>query len=113
MALVAMLIIALSVFGSLQISKSITRKRAAEEVNKGEAFARNHDWQTAIKCYTEAIRLDPVGMADAHLRLAALYNARNLKEKAAVEYQEFLKQRPDYPEKKQLEAYILANKKRQ
>jgi len=56
-------------------------------------------------------KLDPVGMADAHLLLAALYNARDLKDKAAAEYSEFLKQRPDYAERKKLKAYIAANKK--
>jgi len=50
-------------------------------------------------------------MADAHLLLGALYNATGLKEKAAVEYREFLKQRPNYPEKKKLEAFISTNKK--
>jgi Tfp pilus assembly protein PilF len=52
-----------------------------------------------------------MGMADAHLRLAALYNAVGMKDKAAAEYEEFLKKRPDDPEKQQLQAYITANKK--
>src|SRR5215470_11083054 len=78
----------------------------------GEAYLQIKLGSKAVPYLNEAIRLDPSGMADAHLRLAALYHARNLKDKAALEYEEFLKQRPDYPEKKQLEAYILANKKR-
>lgn len=60
----------------------------------------------------EAINLDPVGMADAHLRLGALYNAVGMKDKAAAEYEEFLKKRPDDPEKEKLRAYIVANKKK-
>jgi len=40
----------------------------------------------------EAIKLDPAGMAEAHLRLAALYNARDMKDKAAAEYEAFLNQ---------------------
>jgi tetratricopeptide (TPR) repeat protein len=77
----------------------------------GEAYLQVKLGSKAVPYLNEAIRLDPVGMADAHLRLAALYNARDLREKAANEYAEFLKQRPNYPEKKQLEAYISANKK--
>jgi tetratricopeptide (TPR) repeat protein len=77
----------------------------------GEAYLQVKLGSKAVPYLNEAIKLDPVGMADAHLRLAALYNARDLKDKAAAEYSEFLKQRPDYPEKKELEAYIAANKK--
>jgi len=51
-------------------------------------------------------------MADAHLLLAALYNASGLRDKAAAEYSAFLKQRPDYSDRKKLEAYISANKVR-
>jgi hypothetical protein len=50
-------------------------------------------------------------MASAHLRLAALYNAAGIKERAADEYQEFLKKKPDYPDKKKLEQYIAQHKK--
>jgi tetratricopeptide (TPR) repeat protein len=77
----------------------------------GEAYLQVKLGSKAVPYLNEAIKLDPVGMADAHLRLAALYNARDLKDKAAAEYSEFLKQRPDYPEKKKLQAYITANKK--
>jgi len=77
----------------------------------GEAYLQVKLGSKAVPYLNEAIKLDPVGMADAHLRLAALYNARGLKDKAAAEYSEFLKQRPDYPEKKKLEVYITANKK--
>ncbi len=59
----------------------------------------------------EAIRLDPVGKAEAHLRLAALYNAARMRDKAAAEYEQFLAKKPDYPEKKALEQYIRENKK--
>jgi len=77
----------------------------------GEAYLQVKLGSRAVPYLNEAIRLDPVGMADAHLRLAALYNARNLKDRAADEYVEFLKQRPDDPEKKKLEAFIAAHKK--
>ena len=78
----------------------------------GEAYLQVRLGSKAVPYLNEAIRLDPTGMADAHLRLAALYDARELKDKAAVEYSEFLKHRPDYPEKKKLKGYIAANKKR-
>jgi tetratricopeptide (TPR) repeat protein len=78
----------------------------------GEAYLQVKLGSKAVPYLNEAIKLDPGGMADAHLRLAALYNARDLKDKAAAEYEAFLKERPDYPDKKQLKAYIAANKKR-
>ena len=59
----------------------------------------------------QAISLDPTGMADAHLRLAALYNGAGMKEKAVAEYEQFLKKKPDYPHKAKLEKYIADNKK--
>jgi hypothetical protein len=51
-------------------------------------------------------------MADAHLLLAALYDATGLKDKAALEYSAYLKQRPNYSDRKKLEAYISATKVR-
>jgi tetratricopeptide (TPR) repeat protein len=77
----------------------------------GEAYLQIKLGSKAVHYLNEAIKLDPVGMADAHLRLAALYNARDLKDKAAAEYAEFLKKRPDYPDRKKLKGYIAANKK--
>ena len=64
----------------------------------------------AVGFLNEAIKLDPLGMADAHLRLATLYNAAGMKDKAAAEYEAFLKKRPDYPDRKKLEQYIAENK---
>ena len=51
------------------------------------------------------------GRPDAHLRLGWLYNAAGMKDKAAVEYEEYLKKNPDYPEKNKLKEYIATNKK--
>jgi tetratricopeptide (TPR) repeat protein len=76
----------------------------------GEAYLQVKLGSKAVPYLNEAIRLDPAGMAEAHLRLAALYNARGMKDKAAAEYSAFLKQRPDYPERKKLEAYIESAK---
>ncbi len=43
--------------------------------------------------------------------VSALYNAAGMKDKAAIEYEDYLKKKPDYPDKKRLEQYISANKK--
>lgn len=74
----------------------------------GEAYLQVRKGSKAIPYLDEAARL---GRTEAHLRLAWLYNAAGLREKAAVEYQEFLKKNPDYAERKKLEKYISANKK--
>ena len=77
----------------------------------GEAYLQIKKGSKAVGYLYEALKLDPVGKADAHLRLATLYNAVGLKDKAAAEYEQFLKKVPGYPDKKKLEAYIAANKK--
>lgn len=77
----------------------------------GETYLQLKKGSLAVNYLNEALRLDPKGMADARLRLALLYNAAGLKDKAAAEYEAFLKQRPDYPDRKQLEEYISTNKK--
>ncbi|HET7288238.1 MAG TPA: hypothetical protein VFI71_12240, partial [Pyrinomonadaceae bacterium] len=61
----------------------------------------------AVPYLNEAARL---GKPEAHLRLATLYNAVGMKSKAALEYEEFLKKRPDYKDRKTLEQYISDNK---
>ena len=77
----------------------------------GEAYLQVKKGSKAVGYLNEAIKLDPVGKADAHLRLATLYNAVGMKDKAAAEYEAFLKKKPDYPKKKKLEQYIAHNKK--
>ena len=76
----------------------------------GEALLQIKKGSKAVGYLSEALRLDPQGMAEAHLRLAALYHGAGMKDKAAAEYEQFLKKRPDYPERKKLEQYIAANK---
>ena len=77
----------------------------------GEAYLQIKKGSLAEIHLQAAIKLDPLGKADAHLRLAALYNAAGLKDRAAIEYQEFLKKKPDYPNKDKLEQYVLQNRK--
>jgi tetratricopeptide (TPR) repeat protein len=77
----------------------------------GESYLGIKKGSLAVPQLEEAARLDPVGQADAHLRLAALYDAAGYKDRAALEYEKFLAKKPDYPEKKKLEKYIQDNKK--
>ena len=77
----------------------------------GEAYLQIKKGSKAVGYLYEAIKLDPIGKADAHLRLATLYNAAGLKDKAAIEYEEFLKKKPDHPDAKKFRDYIAANKK--
>ena len=74
----------------------------------GECYLQLKKGSKAIPYLNEAARY---GRPDAHLRLGWLYNAAGLKDKAAVEYEEYLKKNPDYPERNKLKEYITANKK--
>ena len=74
----------------------------------GEAYLQIKKGSKAVGYLSEAAKL---GQNEAHLRLATLYNAAGLKEKAAAEYEEFLKKTPNYPDRKKLEQYIATNKK--
>lgn len=77
----------------------------------GESYLQLKKGSLAVPFLNEALRLDPKGMAEVHLRLALLYHNAGMKDKAAAEYEAFLKQRPDYEQRKTLEDYISANKK--
>jgi Tfp pilus assembly protein PilF len=75
----------------------------------GEAYLQLKKGSKAVPVLNEAIRLDPVGKADIHLRLATLYNAAGLKSKAAAEYKVFLEKNPKHPDKQKFEKYINDN----
>jgi tetratricopeptide (TPR) repeat protein len=77
----------------------------------GEAYLQIKKGSLAVIHLEAALKLDPIGKAEAHLRLAALYNAAGLKDKAAIEYEEFLKKKPDHPSRNKLEQYVLENRK--
>jgi tetratricopeptide (TPR) repeat protein len=74
----------------------------------GEAYLQMKKGSKAVPYLNEAARL---GQSDAHLRLATLYNAAGLKSQAADEYEQFLKKKPDYPDREKLERYIAEQKK--
>jgi len=71
----------------------------------GETYLQLKKGSKAVPHLNEAARL---GLPEAHLRLGWLYNAAGMKDKASAEYQEFLKKKPDYPDRKKLEEYISA-----
>ena len=77
----------------------------------GEAYLQIRKGSLAVGYLNEALRLDPLGMAAVHLQLAALYNGAGMKDKAVLEYEQFLKAKPNYSDRKKLEKYIAENKK--
>lgn len=100
--------------GAIQpLTEAVTIQPTSADANYylGESYLQIKKGSKAVGYLNAAIKLDPVGRADAHLRLALLYNAAGLKDRAALEYEAFLKKKPDYPDRKKLEAYIAANKK--
>ena len=74
----------------------------------GEAYLQLKKGSKAVPYLNEAARR---GSADAHVRLATLYHAAGMKDRAAAEYEQFLSTRPDAPDRKKLEQYIKENKK--
>ena len=98
--------------GAIQVLESALKadpKSATANYFLGEAYLNLRKGSMAVTYMNEALKLDPIGMATAHLRLAALYGLAGYKERAAIEYNEFLKKRPDYPESQKLRDYIMAN----
>ena len=95
------------------LTEAVTIQPTSADANYylGESYLQIKKGSKAVGYLNEAIKLDPVGKADAHLRLATLYNAVGMKNLAANEYAEFLKKKPNYPDRKKLEDYIAANKK--
>jgi len=95
------------------LNHAVQIKPESAEANHllGEAYLQVKKGSLAVRYLNEAIRLDPKAKADLHLRLALLYNAAGIKDKAATEYESFLQKRPDYPDRKKLEKYIADNKK--
>ena len=100
--------------GAIDIfTRAVTVKSDSGDANYflGEAYLQIKKGSKAVGYLNEALKLDPIGRAEAHLRLALLYNGAGMKDKAAAEYEQFLKKRPDYQDRKKLEQYIAANKK--
>jgi Flp pilus assembly protein TadD len=75
----------------------------------GESLLGSKKNSQAVVQLNEAIKLAPAEKAELHLRLAALYDAAKMKDKAAHEYKTFLQKKPDYPDRAKLEKYITDN----
>ena len=95
------------------LTQAVNAKPTSAEANfyTGEAYLQLKKGSKAVTYLYEALRLEPIKMADAHLRLATLYNGAGMKDKAAAEYEAFLKKKPDYADRNKLEKYIAENKK--
>lgn len=92
------------------LSKAIELQPDSGDANYllGECYLQLKKGSKAVPYLNEAAKL---GRSDAHLRLGWLYNAAGMKDKAAIEYEEYLRKNPDYPERNKLKEYITANKK--
>jgi len=92
------------------LTKAVEQQPESPDANLllGEAYLRLKKGSRAIPYLNEAGKL---GKIEAHLDLGWLYNAAGMKDKAVVEYEEVLKKKPDYPDRKKLEQYISENKK--
>jgi tetratricopeptide (TPR) repeat protein len=75
----------------------------------GESYLQIKKGSLAVGYLNKAIELAPIEKAEVHLRLAALYNAAGLKDRASSEYKAFLEKVKDHPDKKKLEQYIKDN----
>ncbi|HEY6231335.1 MAG TPA: tetratricopeptide repeat protein [Pyrinomonadaceae bacterium] len=100
--------------GAIEIlTRAATLPPPSAEVNYflGEAYLNLKKGSKAVAYMNEAIKIDPIGKAEIHLRVAEIYDNVGLKDLAALEYEKFLAKRKDYPEKKKLQKYIAQNKK--
>lgn len=75
----------------------------------GEAYLQSKQGSLGVDALNQAIKLDPIGMADVHLQLAHLYKLAGAKHLATAEYKAFLTKVPDHPDKKKFEKYIGEN----
>lgn len=93
------------------LTKAVALKPPSADANflLGEAYLQLKKGSKAVSFLEEAARL---GRADAHLRLATLYHAVGLKDRAATEYEQYLSKKPDAPDRKKLEDYIKENRKK-
>ena len=92
------------------LTKSVELQPTSGDANYllGECYLQLKKGSKAIPYLNEAANL---GRPDAHLRLGWLYNAAGLKDRAAIEYEEYLKKDPHYKDRVKLQEYITSNKK--
>ena len=75
----------------------------------GETYIQTKQGSLGARALTEALRLDPIGMAECHLLLARLYDLAGAKDLASKEYTKFLEMVPEHPEHRKFELYIKNN----
>ncbi len=91
------------------LTKAVELQPTSGDANMliGEAYLQVKKGSKAIPYLNEAAKF---GRPEAHLRLGWLYNAAGMKDKAAIEYEEYLKKNPDYRDRDKLKEYISSNK---
>lgn len=75
----------------------------------GEAYLLSRQGTLGAEALNEAIKLDPIGMAECHLKLAHLYQLAGANQMATIEYKAFLVKVPNHPDKKKFENFIKKN----
>lgn len=93
------------------LSKAIETEPSSADAQHslGESYLQVKKGSKAVVHLNEAIKLAPIEKAEIHLRLAQLYNAANLRDKAVEEYKLFLGKVPDYKDKDKIEKYVKDN----
>ncbi len=93
------------------LAKAVELQPASAEAHHylGEAYLQSKQGSKAVVHLNKALELAPQEKAEIHLRLAMLYNAAGLKDRASLEYKAFLEKFPDHPEKAKFEKYIADN----
>lgn len=75
----------------------------------GEAYLLAKKGTLGVEALNEAIRLEPVTMAESHLLLATLYDRAGAKYLATREYKLFLEKVPEHKDAKRFKRYIEEN----
>ncbi|HKP70540.1 MAG TPA: tetratricopeptide repeat protein [Pyrinomonadaceae bacterium] len=116
----AMLGMGRSLLGAKKFDEAIEVLKRANELEPnsadtnhylGEAYLQIRKGSLGVPYLNKAIEIAPDAKADLHLRMAALYKNAGATQLAVNEYKLFLQKRPDYPDRKKMEAYIAENSK--
>jgi len=77
----------------------------------GETYLQLRLGTLGAEALRQALKLDPIAMAECHLLLAKLYDLAGAKDLAVKEYKTFLEKVPEHADKKKFEKYITDNSK--
>ena len=93
------------------LSRAVQVSPQSAEANHmlGESYLQAKKGSLAVGYLNKAIELAPIEKAEIHLRLALLYNAAGVKDRAVAEYRAFLEKVKDHPDKQRIEKYIKEN----